>query len=279
MSLRLRPYEPSMSPDLSISQSTLDPESSLSSVERYSAALDALNASNHNLEYKLAKIQARNLRLKLDLMRLQRHITSFHHDLLATWEADILTSLIEVVYQRQGRKLHRGHDIDLRRLDRKALSMMYTIAAGRIGRRALRNLFGLSQHYWLALQKYDEIAHLRSTSPSRTEGTFARWLMTERETNPKRAGFWARLFPVCYDYCWKQPWDTTFYTRKPSDRESTDSLLFWAGKCETSAWRLDLENSIHSPIMKSPFGARGKLRKWSVAIGLCGMSLIPDMLF
>lgn len=216
MSLRLRPFDPSMSPDLSISQSTLDSESSLSSVEvsqahasrnpqtddlpsqRYSAALDALNASNHNLEYKLAKIQARNLRLKLDLMRLQRHITSFHHDLLATWEADILTCLIEVVYQRQGRKLPRGQDIDLRRLDRKALSAMYTIAAGRIGRRALRGLFGLSQHYWLALQKYDEIAHLRSTSPSRTEGTFARWLMSERESNPKRAGFWARLFPVCY---------------------------------------------------------------------------------
>ncbi|KAH2771460.1 hypothetical protein LV164_005152 [Aspergillus fumigatus] len=198
MSLRLRPFDPSMSPDLSISQSTLDSESSLSSVERYSAALDALNASNHNLEYKLAKIQARNLRLKLDLMRLQRHITSFHHDLLATWEADILTCLIEVVYQRQGRKLPRGHDIDLRRLDRKALSAMYTIAAGRIGRRALRGFFGLSQHYWLALQKYDEIAHLRSTSPSRTEGTFARWLMSERESNPKRAGFWARLFPVCY---------------------------------------------------------------------------------
>ncbi|KAM0114722.1 hypothetical protein ACP6JC_008736 [Aspergillus fumigatus] len=149
-----------MSPDLSISQSTLDSESSLSSVERYSAALDALNASNHNLEYKLAKIQARNLRLKLDLMRLQRHITSFHHDLLATWEADILTCLIEVVYQRQGRKLPRGQDIDLRRLDRKALSAMYTIAAGRIGRRALRGLFGLSQHYWLALQKYDEYESL-----------------------------------------------------------------------------------------------------------------------
>ncbi|KAF4162938.1 hypothetical protein CNMCM6936_001422 [Aspergillus lentulus] len=198
MSLKLRPYDSSMSPDLTISQSTLDSEPSPSSVDRYSAALDALNASNHNLEYKLAKIQSRNLRLKLDLMRLQRHITSFHHDLLATWEADILTSLIEVVYRRQGRKLHRGHDIDLRRLDRKALSAMYTIAAGRIGRRALRSLFGLSQHYWLALQKYDEVAHLRSTSPSRTEGTFARWLMTERETNPKRAGFWARLFPICY---------------------------------------------------------------------------------
>jgi hypothetical protein len=36
-------------------------------------------------------------------------------------------------------------------------------------------------------------------------------------------------------------------------QESTDSLLFWAGKCETSAWRLDLGNSIHSPIVKSPF--------------------------
>ncbi|KAF7179860.1 hypothetical protein CNMCM7691_008912 [Aspergillus felis] len=160
MRLRLRPYEPSMSPDLSISQSTLDSESPLSSVERYSAALDALNASNHNLEYKIAKIQARNLRLKLDLMRVQRHVTSFHHDLLATWEADILTSLIEVVYQRQGRKLPRGHDIDLRRLDRKALSTMYTTAAGRIGRRALRSLFGLSQQYWLALQKYEEVRGL-----------------------------------------------------------------------------------------------------------------------
>ncbi|RHZ57095.1 uncharacterized protein CDV56_106772 [Aspergillus thermomutatus] len=199
MSIRLRPYEPSMSPDLSLSQSTLVSASPPSSVERYCEALDALNASNHNLEYKIAKIQSRNLRLKLDLMRLQRHITSFHHDLLATWEADILTSLIEVVHQRQGRKLPRGYAIsDLQRLDRKVLSAVYTTAAARIGRRTLRSTFGLSQHYWLALRKYDEIAHLRSTSPSRTEGTFARWLMTERERNPKRAGFWARLFPVCY---------------------------------------------------------------------------------
>ncbi|KAH3275509.1 hypothetical protein KXW55_006881 [Aspergillus fumigatus] len=223
MSLRLRSFDPSMSPDLSISQSTLDSESSLSSVERYSAALDALNASNHNLEYKLAKIQARNLRLKLDLMRLQRHITSFHHDLLATWEADILTCLIEVVYQRQGRKLPRGQDIDLRRLDRKALSAMYTIAAGRIGRRALRGFFGLSQHYWLALQKYDEIAHLRT----KTSQTLAGNTLGHHILQSTRAS--------------------------PATKESTQSLLLWAGKCETSAWRLDLANSIHSPIVKSPF--------------------------
>lgn len=37
---------------------------------------------------------------------------------------------------------------------------MYTTAAGKIGRRTLRSMFGLSQHYWLALQKYDEVGGL-----------------------------------------------------------------------------------------------------------------------
>ncbi|EAW14174.1 uncharacterized protein ACLA_072070 [Aspergillus clavatus NRRL 1] len=199
----------SMSPSLPIFQcSTLiDPPSSpvknphlLTPVQRYSAALDALNGSNKNLEYKIAKLHSGTLLLKLDLMKLQRHMTCFHHDLLATWEADILTRLIEVIHERQGRNLPGGHALgDHKMLDRGELSEIYTAAAGHVGKRTLKRLFGLSENYWLALQKYGEIADLRSTTPPRTAGTFARWLLSsENERNPGRAAFWLRLFPVCY---------------------------------------------------------------------------------
>ncbi|KAL3262503.1 hypothetical protein ABHI18_002722 [Aspergillus niger] len=171
----------------------------LSSLSRYTSALESLKASNQNLDYKMSTLRSNVFRLKSDLSKLQRHVKAFHNELLTTWQADTLTRLVEVVYERQNWKLPGGVAVgDHIHLSRERQSRILATAARRIRKPILRKNFGLSVQYYSALQRYDEIVHLRSTNAFRTECTFARRLVSEKENHWGMYRFWGALFPLCY---------------------------------------------------------------------------------
>ncbi|KAJ5584422.1 uncharacterized protein N7459_004222 [Penicillium hispanicum] len=160
--------------------------------------LVALEMSNNHLRRRMAKLQANTARLKREIWLLQRHLKEFHHPLFETWEADILTRLIEVAHAAQRRKLAGGVAIgQFTFAERETLALAYTHAARQVHQGTLRKL-GLPDKYHEALQRYDEVAPYRSPNPFQTEAAFARWLIEEREHRPEKYEFWAKLYPVCY---------------------------------------------------------------------------------
>ncbi|KAB8278630.1 hypothetical protein BDV30DRAFT_203342 [Aspergillus minisclerotigenes] len=85
-------------------------------------------------------------------MRVQRHIKAFHGELLMTWQADILTRLIEVVYERSGWKMPGGITSSSHAgMDEAKVTLMYRTAARKIKKETLRRRFNLSVQYYLAL--------------------------------------------------------------------------------------------------------------------------------
>ncbi|KAF7593010.1 hypothetical protein BBP40_012169 [Aspergillus hancockii] len=174
---------------------------SSSSVRKFSATLKALHASNERLEASANKLCTDTIQLEFDLMKLQRHVQTFHGELLVTWQADTLTRLVEVVYERHGWKFPGGiTPTSHGEMDQASLTLMYRTAARKIKRETLKRRFGLSVKYYLALQKYDDIVHLRSINSFRSECPFARFLISQKEKNrrPGLVKFWGRLFPLCY---------------------------------------------------------------------------------
>ncbi|KAL4920181.1 hypothetical protein BDW62DRAFT_24027 [Aspergillus aurantiobrunneus] len=86
---------------------------------------------------------------------LKRHMNAFCGELLVTWQADTLTRLIEVIYERHGWRmpgeiLVGDHD----NLDRNTLSKIYVMAAKKIKKETItKKAVGLSEQYYLALQR------------------------------------------------------------------------------------------------------------------------------
>lgn len=132
-----------------------------------------MRATDEHLRNKVAKVQANALRLKREIKLLQRHLKEFDHPLYETWEADVLTRLIEVVYARKYRKLPGGVAIgETTTAEREALSRAYSAAAKRIRIDTIMKL-GLSDRHHEALLRYDEVSFYSCPS-SRDE-----WLETE----------------------------------------------------------------------------------------------------
>ncbi|KAE8148388.1 hypothetical protein BDV25DRAFT_141859 [Aspergillus avenaceus] len=132
---------------------------SSSSLDRYSNALRSLNNSNVLLENRLDQLRENTMRLELDVMRLQRHIKTSHGELLVTWQADTLTRLVEVVYERHGWKLPGGiTSTSTGDMEQAEVSLMYRTAARKIKKETLWERFGLSLRYHVALEKYDEVS-------------------------------------------------------------------------------------------------------------------------
>ncbi|KAL4803510.1 hypothetical protein BDV18DRAFT_41936 [Aspergillus unguis] len=170
------------------------------SLRKYCAALRELTMTNKLLESKVKQLCSESLRLTVDVSVLKCHMSAFCGELLVTWQADMLTRLVEVIYERHGWRmpgevLVGDHD----GLDRNTLSKIYVLAAKKIKKETVtKKAVGLSEQYYHALQRYHEIVHLRSSNPFRTESSFAVWLISQKSSRPAMYRFWARLFPVCY---------------------------------------------------------------------------------
>ncbi|EAU38060.1 conserved hypothetical protein [Aspergillus terreus NIH2624] len=170
----------------------------MSATQRYTNTLKSLSASNEMLDTKIKELCSNTLRLRLDLMKFQHHMNGFNREFLVTWQADTLTRLIEVIYEGHGWRLpggvtSRDHGV----VNRERMSMMYGIAARKLKKETLRAL-GLYERYYEALQKYDEITPFRSANPFQSECSFARWLVSKKDTQAEVYRFWGGLFPLCY---------------------------------------------------------------------------------
>lgn len=105
----------------------------------------------------MLKIRTGTLRLSLDLIQLEQRMHSLPSDMLITWQANVLTRLIEVIYERKRWKLPGAITVgDREHLAREDLNRVYSVAARKVRKEVLK-LFGLSVEYLQALQKYDEV--------------------------------------------------------------------------------------------------------------------------
>lgn len=108
--------------------------------------------------------------LEREISVLSRHIKQYsHHPFLETWQADLLTRLIEVAYVRQTRKLPAGVSIgETNTAEREILSRAYSNAARRVHWSTLDSL-GLDVRHHDALQRYSDVSW-KPFSPSFSHG-------------------------------------------------------------------------------------------------------------
>jgi hypothetical protein len=117
--------------------------------------MSALHTTNYHLENKMAKLRINTGTLRDEISTLRTHLLTFQHDLLVTWQADILTRLIEFVYERLGRTIPWRDEKDV-----QLASRAYLIAAMRIDKATLRTKLGLHARYWDALGKYPQVSNI-----------------------------------------------------------------------------------------------------------------------
>ncbi|KAJ5984172.1 hypothetical protein N7481_006271 [Penicillium waksmanii] len=149
--------------------------------QKHKIACLALQASNNDLEARIAHIRGKVNQLNREISALSRHVKQFNHNpFLQTWQADLLTRLIEVAYVRQKNKLPAGVSIgEENTADREILSRAYSNAARRVKWSTLDSL-GLDIRYHDALQRYSD------------------WLVQQSQEKPDLFAFWARLYPICH---------------------------------------------------------------------------------
>lgn len=118
----------------------------------------AMHATHDAIQRQIKRMQRDSARLRRELLLLHRHVRVFNHPMYETWEADILTRLIEVAHAHQRRKLPQGVAIgEATVAHRENLSLAYANAVNQIHPSTLQQL-GLSEKYHTALQRYNEVS-------------------------------------------------------------------------------------------------------------------------
>lgn len=131
-----------------------------------------LTITNKLLENKVKQLCSESVRLNLDVSIVKQYMSTVHGELLVTWQADTLTRLVEVIYERHGWRmpgeiLVGDHD----NLDRDTLSKVYVMAAKKIKKETVtRKAVGLSEPYYLALQRFDKVGILIHTKVTHLTG-------------------------------------------------------------------------------------------------------------
>lgn len=117
----------------------------------------ALRMSNELLARKMAQVQANVARLKREISLLDRHIKDYDHPLFETWEADILTRLVEVACVAQRNEDLDRFPINLAGMpERETFSRAYVDAAKQVQEDTLYKL-GLTHQHYLAIDRYEEV--------------------------------------------------------------------------------------------------------------------------
>jgi len=113
--------------------------------------------SNELLARKMAQVQANVARLKREISLLYRHIKDYDHPLFETWEADILTRLVEVACAAQPNTHLDEFPIGLvGNGEREIVSRAYVDAAKQVQEDTLYKL-GLTHQHYLAIDRYEEV--------------------------------------------------------------------------------------------------------------------------
>lgn len=162
---RLRPSDASGSEDFQdalvlLTTTLLKPASNTyrSLIKDDNDARSALKASNDQIQRMLDQVKANSGRLQRETFLLQRHIGSLKNPAFETWEADILTRLIEIAYARQRIKLSQGVSIgETSSANGESLNQAYVNASYQVHENTLRQL-GLNPKYGKALLRYHEVS-------------------------------------------------------------------------------------------------------------------------
>ncbi len=113
--------------------------------------------SNELLARKMAQVQANVARLKREISLLDRHIKDYDQPLFETWEADILTRLVEVACAAQSNAHLDRFPISLvGNPEREIVSRAYVDAAKQVQEDTLYKL-GLTHQHYLAIDRYEEV--------------------------------------------------------------------------------------------------------------------------
>lgn len=122
-----------------------------------SRAQAALHMSNESLACRLAKLKVNAGRLQRELFLLQRHIKEFQCPLFETYEADILTRLIDVAHAHQDKKMMGGTAISSESIaEREIISRAYINASKQVQEETIEKL-GLSSQHYQAIRRYEEV--------------------------------------------------------------------------------------------------------------------------
>ena len=126
--------------------------------QKYEIARLALQASNNDLQSRVSSLHFNAQRLKREITILTRHVNDLSFPLLETWEADILTRLIEIAHVRQHSKIPDGVFIRANTvLERELNCKAYCNAARRVRMSTLFKLC-LDEAHYDALQRYPEVS-------------------------------------------------------------------------------------------------------------------------
>lgn len=91
-----------------------------------------------------------------ELDQLESHINELNHPKLLSWQADIVTRLIEVAHSKEPNLSSSSLLLTAHYLDHETMSRGYSLAARKISLETMRK-FGLGEQHYEVLRRYDEV--------------------------------------------------------------------------------------------------------------------------
>ncbi|KAJ5792497.1 uncharacterized protein N7503_008475 [Penicillium pulvis] len=156
-----------------------------------------LSFTNHQIEAQMARMNSNIGDFMSELDQLESHINELNHPKLLSWQADIVTRLIEVAHSKEPNLSSSSLLLTAHYLDHETMSRGYSLAARKISLETMRK-FGLGEQHYEVLRRYDELLEHRSKNPFHTESFFARWLVANQHVAPEKFLFWSPFFLACY---------------------------------------------------------------------------------
>lgn len=131
-----------------------------------SSTLEALEASNNSIQTAMFNLRLNAQSLEEEVTVFESHYLELRNPNSETWEADILTRLIEIAHTIMGQKLgtdaaiHAGQGTD----EREVVNRAYVEASKRISQATLR-ILGLEEDwYYEEVQRFPRVTEM---TPSR----------------------------------------------------------------------------------------------------------------
>ena len=264
-----------------------------------SRAQAALHVSNEDLACRLVKLKVNTGRLQRELFLLQRHIKEFQCPLFETYEADILTRLIDVAHAHQDKKMKGGTAISFQSIaEREIISRAYINASKQVQEETIEKL-GLSNQHYLAICRYEEVRKCFSLSRAlarawkfgETEHRFPVSAYTYNRSQHIAAQIHSKPRHPLLDGCLRR---RTFYRGStPSGRSYTPSAMAaQSSRALPSLERLPITSVLHDPLYASAFGQGTKTlgihgilascrekAGHAVFVGVTSGSYLPSLVF
>lgn len=115
-----------------------------------------MSFTNHQIETQMARMNRDIGDFMSELDQLESHINELNHPKLLSWQADIITRLIEVAHSKEPNLSSSSLLLTAHYLDHETMSRGYSLAARKISLETLCK-FGLGEQHYEVLRRYDEV--------------------------------------------------------------------------------------------------------------------------